>query len=302
MSNATCIGHVGALAVALGVGIAVATTPAVGYAEPADSFTCSSPDSSQPDTTALILCGTACPTPDDAYIEVVKNQYIAPTHPGQHIDYVRGAHARGVLAPHGGPAPPRVRARAPDLFGLDGPVWPDEPWWKLSGLFDLTIDQSVQAGVADLETAMAVYGNDDVVIFGLSQGATIANVEKRKLAEQYPAGTTAPDIDFVLAVTPMCPTAASCGFPGLCIPILDWSFNGPEPTNTPFDTVVITRQYDAFADFPLYPLNVIADLNAVLGFIYVHMYDWTSACLPILRHRRLRGVSTATRVITSSRP
>src|SRR6201999_120771 len=32
------------------------------------------------------------------------------------------------------------------------------------------------------------------------------------------------------------------------------------------------RQYDAFADFPLYPLNVFADLNAVLGFIYVHMY------------------------------
>jgi hypothetical protein len=30
-------------------------------------------------------------------------------------------------------------------------------------------------------------------------------------------------------------------FPGLHIPILDWSFNGPEPTNTPFDTVVITQ-------------------------------------------------------------
>ena len=29
------------------------------------------------------------------------------------------------------------------------------PLWKLSGLFSRTIDQSVQAGVADLETAMA---------------------------------------------------------------------------------------------------------------------------------------------------
>ncbi len=61
-------------------------------------------------------------------------------------------------------------------------------------------------------------------------------------------------------------------FPGLYIPILDLSFNGPAPTDTQFDTVVITRQYDGFADFPLYPLNLISLVNAVLGFVYVHMY------------------------------
>ena len=63
----------------------------------------------------------------------------------------------------------------------------------------------------------------------------------------------------------------SARFPGLYIPILDFSLNGPEPTDTPFDTVVITRQYDGVADFPLYPLNVISLLNAVLGFLYVHL-------------------------------
>ena len=36
------------------------------------------------------------------------------------------------------------------------------------------------------------------MIYGYSQGAVIANIEKRKLAEQYPEGTEAPDIDFVL--------------------------------------------------------------------------------------------------------
>jgi hypothetical protein len=35
------------------------------------------------DSTALILGGTSAPTPDDVYIEIVTNQYIAPTHPGQ---------------------------------------------------------------------------------------------------------------------------------------------------------------------------------------------------------------------------
>ena len=74
-------------------------------------------------------------------------------------------------------------------------------------------------------------------------------------------------------MTSICPTAALFArFSGLYIPILDWSFNGPAPTDTQFDTVEITRQYDGIADFPLYPLNVIADLNAVLGIAYVHLY------------------------------
>jgi hypothetical protein len=45
------------------------------------------------DTTALIMCGTTCPTPDEFWVESVKNQFVAPTHPGQDIDYV------GVTAP-----------------------------------------------------------------------------------------------------------------------------------------------------------------------------------------------------------
>ena len=112
------------------------------------------------------------------------------------------------------------------------------------------------------------------MIYGYSQGAVIANREKRKLAEQYPAGTEPPDIDFVLSGDPNVPNGGIVArFPGLYVPILDLSFNGPEPTDTQFDTVVITRQYDGLADFPLYPLNLVADLNAVLGVVYVHPYD-----------------------------
>ena len=76
------------------------------------------------------------------------------------------------------------------------------------------------------------------MIYGYSQGAIIANLEKRKLAEQYPAGTTAPDIDFVLSGDINLPNGGlSTRFPGLYIPILDVSFNGPAPTDTQFDTV-----------------------------------------------------------------
>ena len=114
------------------------------------------------------------------------NQFIAPTHPGQTIKPV------AVTTPEEGwPITGLIRLIGlalgpPSIFGPGGAAWPDEPWWKLSGLFDLTSEQSIQAGVADLEAAMAKYGNDHLVIYGYSQGATIANREKRKLAEQYP--------------------------------------------------------------------------------------------------------------------
>jgi hypothetical protein len=62
--------------------------------------------------------------------------------------------------------------------------------------------------------------------------------------------------------------------------ILDWTFNGPASTDTQFDTVEINRQYDGFADFPLYPLNVIADLNAILGVFYVHTYPFDVSLAP----------------------
>jgi hypothetical protein len=44
--------------------------------------------------------------------------------------------------------------------------------------------------------------------------------------------------------------------------------------------VEITRQYDFMSDFPLYPLNFIADANAVLGFVYVHLYPFDVSLAP----------------------
>jgi PE-PPE domain len=267
MRTANYIGRIGALAVTLGVGIAAAAAPGVAMAEAADSS----------DSTALMLGGTGIPTWNDADVELIMNQFIAPTHPGQTIEPV-AVTTPSELWPAGPWAALICLALCPtSVLGPGGSGWLlDEPMplWKLSGLFSRTINQSVRAGVADLETAMAEHGNDDLVIYGYSQGAMVANREKRKLAEQYP-GPEAPDIDFVLSGDPNLPNGGLLArFPGLYIPILDFSFNGPEPTDTQFDTTVITQQYDLFADFPLYPLNFIADVNALLGFIYVHLYPF----------------------------
>jgi PE-PPE domain len=233
------------------------------------------------DSTALILGRTSVPTPNDAYVETVKNQYIAPTHPGQDINYI------AVTTPQEFWPLSALLFRLPglvlgprEIWGPGGPGWPDEPWWKLSGLFDLTVNQSLHAGVGDLEQAMAQYGNDNLVIYGYQQGAAVANVEKRKLAEQYPVGTKAPDIDFVLGGDPNLPNGGFASrFSGLYIPILDLLYNGPAPTDTQFDTIVIVRQYD-FEDFPLYPLNIVAVLNALLGAPYVNFYGFDVSLAP----------------------
>jgi hypothetical protein len=219
--------------------------------------------------------GGTVPTPDDYLVDVIKNQYIEPTHPREDIAYCP------VTAPmEAWPLTGLARLLGtvlapPEVWGPGGAGWwPDEPWWKLTGFFDLTWDQSVQAGVSNLEQAMADHGSDHLVIYGISEGSTIATVEKRKLAQQYPAGTTAPDIDFVMHATPNLPNGGlHARFPGGGLPI-GWSFDGPAPTDTQFDTVVINRQYDFWADFPLYPINLIADLNAFFGSIYVHTYAW----------------------------
>jgi hypothetical protein len=260
MSSARLIRRTGALAVA-----AMVATVSVPSMSPGVTLSAAS--------TALVLCGTTCPTPDDAYIEIVKNQYIAPTHPGADIDYVPVTTPEEFWPITGLFRLLGLTLGDPRLFAPGGPAWPDEPLWKLSGLFDLTADQSLRAGVADLEAVMAdpQYANDPLVIYGLSQGAGVANEEKRRLAARYPQGTSSPDIEFVLSGDPNLPNGGLVSrFPGLYIPILDLTFNGAAVTDSQFHTVEINRQYDGFSDFPLYPLNVVADLNAVLGILYLH--------------------------------
>ena len=292
MGYGRCVGGVGALAVAtrmtVSIGVAVlvvmatavpapTVSPAVKARRPSSRLDRLDPGRDQPSRRPTTSTSTS-----------VRNHFIAPTHPGQDIEYVAVTAPKEAWPVTGVGRLVWLALGPPSVWGPGGPAWPDEPWWKLSGLFDLTFDQSVQAGVADLEQAMAAHGNDHLVIYGYSQGAMIAIREKRKLAEQYPAGTKAPDIDFVLSGDLNLPNGGLLArFPGLYIPIIDLSFNGAEPTDTPFDTAVITRQYDGVADFPLYPLNVISLLNAVLGAIYVHPYTSTSAWLPIRRSRPL---------------
>jgi hypothetical protein len=59
-------------------------------------------------------------------------------------------------------------------------------------------------------------------------------------------------------------------FPGFYIPFLDAAFNGATPPNSPYPTTIYTAQYDGIADAPQYPLNVLSDVNALMGYFFVH--------------------------------
>ncbi len=146
-----------------------------------------------------------------------------------------------------------------------------------------TFDQSVAQGLSNLDACVsgsancvtnpAVPGTSSppyagpFVIFGYSQSATVATLEKAKLA----AEPNPPAASFFLLENPNRPDGGILArAPGVTIPILGVTFSGPTPTDTPFPTIDVARQYDGVADAPLNPLNLLADVNAVLGYVELH--------------------------------
>lgn len=165
--------------------------------------------------------------------------------------------------------------------------------WPLTGLADLPLDASVEAGRTNLDaclrgrpctitpdpfTSTGVQGVLDsvLVVFGESQSSVIATAEKRELIAHPVAGTT---INFVMLSNPNRPNGGLLErFVGLYIPLIGFDFNGATPTNSPdtnpLSTVDISRQYDGWSDFPVNPLNLLAVLNAAFGAAELHStYD-----------------------------
>jgi len=201
--------------------------------------------------TALIVPGTAVPNPPNVpgYMEKAVAYYISPTT----------ASCASVCTP----------APVPYLAQF----WPF-PWEGWGGLTGAKLDESVASGVAQLTSDLVGPYNpsadNPVVIFGYSQGATVAGIGKSQLSKLSPEDQA--DINFVLIGNPNRPNGGL--FERLAmfgtVPILDATFGLPTPTNTDMSTLDIAFQYDGVADFPLYPINLLADLNAAAGFWYTH--------------------------------
>jgi PE-PPE domain/PE family len=139
-----------------------------------------------------------------------------------------------------------------------------------SGIKDLMQNISLSRSVTILNNAIQqqLAAGNTVNVLGYSDGANVASLEMQLLD---PSGTPSSlPINFVLLGNSMNPNGGwDARFPGLSIPTLGFSTLGPFPTND-FPTKVYTLEYDGWADFPQYPIDVFSDLNAVVGMVTVH--------------------------------
>jgi PE-PPE domain len=131
---------------------------------------------------------------------------------------------------------------------------------------------SVSTGLADLQAAIAAQQlndpGDPFLVEGYSQSAVITVDEENQLLQ---SGQPTSDLTLLLLGSLNRPDGGIFErFPGLVIPgTAGFDFDGAEPTDGA-TTIDIANQYDFFADFPQYPINLVADLNAVFGIIYAH--------------------------------
>lgn len=186
----------------------------------------------------LVIGGSGYPLPSQNYVNSVLANYVTPNFP------------------------------AFTMTGAQALLTPAQSYW-ITGIKTLTEDASWAQGLTILDNAIhaqLTLGNT-VVVQGFSQGAGIASLE---MANLKAAGVPSDAVSFSLVGNPMNPNGGLYSrFDGLTLPSLGKSFPGSTPAND-YPTVMYTIEYDGFADFPRYPLNLVADANAMLGALYVH--------------------------------
>lgn len=152
---------------------------------------------------------------------------------------------------------------------IAAPIWTPEQWWPLTPwVGGLTINQSMAQGLALFDSALRteLAAGNNVTVFGPSQGAAIATMEIRNLMAQ--GSPFVNQLSFVLEGNPNQPNGGIFErLVGAYIPLMDAYGNGVTPPNSPYHTIMYQNQYDGVAHFPRYPLNVVSDANAFMGFM-----------------------------------
>ncbi|BBX98775.1 PE family protein [Mycobacterium lacus] len=183
---------------------------------------------------ALIMGGTGMPIPSPTYIADVVARYI-PFAPDETI---------GLVTP--------------------------EELYPITGVKSLTLQISVEEGLTILNDTLIprLAAGDNVTVFGYSQSAVIASLEMQRLISE--GAPYQSQLTFVLTGNEMNPNGGILArILGLNVSTIGLPFYGATPDN-PYTTTTYTIQYDGFADFPRYPLNVLSDLNATMGILLLH--------------------------------
>lgn len=186
----------------------------------------------------LVIGGSGFPIPSPSYVNTVLADYVTPNFPSFTV------------------------ANAVSLFT------PAESYW-ITGVKSLIEDASWAQGLPILDNAIKaqIAAGNNVVVQGYSQGAGISSLE---MAQLKAAGVPTSAVSFALVGDPMNPNGGLYSrFNGLTLPSIGKTFWGATPAND-YPTAIYTLEYDGFADFPQYPLNLVSDANAVFGMFYVH--------------------------------
>jgi hypothetical protein len=145
--------------------------------------------------------------------------------------------------------------------------------YPTSGIHNLTFDKSRAIGITILEDAIKkqIAAGNNLVVFGYSQSASVSAAVMSNLAALPISQQPGPgQLSFILAGDPGNPNGGLfTRFSGGSLSAIGFTFTPATPDNL-YPTTVYTREYDGYADFPRYPLNVISSLNAIAGVYYVH--------------------------------
>jgi hypothetical protein len=203
------------------------------------------------DDTALpfeVMGGSGMPNPPDSFVDAVQSLYFPAT-----------------ALFTGQPTFPTADAEA---------LYTPEQFFPF-GVNELTLDDSVAQGVTDLNSALEPYiaADTPVGVFGYSQSAIIASLEMEELEAD---GVPSSEVNFVLIGDLMNPNGGLFErFAGLDLPSLGIDFSGATPADD-YATTIYTLEYDTWADFPRYPLDILSDLNSFESQVHFDYADLTA--------------------------
>lgn len=141
----------------------------------------------------------------------------------------------------------------------------------------LPFNMSVQQGVSSLLEAIASAPvGDRIVLIGVSQGGAVLSLAEKALL----AAGTLRDVVFFRVADPSLSSGVMGRNPGIRFPGLSFI---AQPTESPFDEVVVIAEYDGLGHWPVQQLNALAVVNALLGTLVYHsphVYETDLSTLP----------------------
>ena len=189
------------------------------------------------DDTALIMGYAGTSDPDQTYVTNVMNEFINPM--------------------------------PPEFSGQ--PVFPGYTPLVQSTPEGADFQQVLTQGASDLNSGIMqqLADGNKVVVFGYSESTSIATQEMVNLAALPPDQQPNPaDLQFVLVEDLNNPDG---GFANRFPYLLSMSFPAT-PSDTAYATDIYNIEYSGSSDFPKYPMDLLADANAVAGYIDLHPY------------------------------